>query len=141
MKKNYPKTLSSPTTPGIKVDLPNYLVETILKKQSEKRKKRLNPKFWQEDEWKKIYSYELQACKNLLKTYEKSEDILQHIIESGELDTFYYPKARWIIQEHTKKNKVQQIKPKINITSTNLKEEKTREKIQTEKTIVNILEK
>jgi len=66
MKKKKAK-FDSLSTPGVKQDCSNYLVELVFLRQN--YGKRLKPKFWQEVKYKFRYKREIQACRRFIKKY------------------------------------------------------------------------
>lgn len=61
---------NSLSTPGVRQDASNYLVELVFLRQNYGQ--RLPPKFWQQTKYKFRYRREIQACRKFIKKYGES---------------------------------------------------------------------
>lgn len=67
MAKKRKSRFSSLSTPGLKQDCSNYLVELVFLRSN--KGTRLPAKFWQEQRYKWRYRNEIQACRKFIKKY------------------------------------------------------------------------
>jgi len=98
-KTKNPKIYDSPTTPNLKVDLSNFITELVIIESAKKAGQRLVPKFWQLESWKEIYGFEVQAARNLLRVFPKHQELILRLVIHKQLNTFYYPKARFVVKK------------------------------------------
>lgn len=67
MAKKKKSRFSSLSTPGLKQDCSNYLVELVFLRSN--KGTRLPAKFWQQQRYKWRYRNEIQACRKFIKKY------------------------------------------------------------------------
>jgi hypothetical protein len=67
MAKKKKARFSSLSTPGLKQDCSNYLVELVFLRSN--RGTRLPSKFWQQQKYKWRYRNEIQACRKFIKKF------------------------------------------------------------------------
>lgn len=67
MAKKRKARFDSLSTPGVKQDCSNYLVELVFLRRNHGR--RLASKFWQQTQYKFKYRREIQACRRFIKKY------------------------------------------------------------------------
>lgn len=65
------KDFDSPTTPGLKIDFPNYLIELVCLNCD----KKLNSRFWKSNTyWSNKYKREIKGVHNLIKCFDAPID-------------------------------------------------------------------
>ena len=66
-KSNYPSRYS----PGGWVSAPQYITEFVCEKKAQADRKELPIKFWEIDEWKKYFRYQITIANQLLKDFSE----------------------------------------------------------------------
>lgn len=96
------------STPGVRQDLSNYLVELIFLRRN--RGSRLPPRFWSETRYKFRYMREIKACRKFIKAY--GEAAVLHIARKNYFTTWTeYDKIEVLLQAYRERI-VNKSKPK-----------------------------
>lgn len=104
------KKYDSPTTPGLKIDLRNYLIELVCLNVD----KRLGPRFWQDSKyWGPKYRREIKGVFNLFSLIDIQDPIVQtatiHIVTKHNIKALVAKKTLERVVKLINK-KIQQIK-------------------------------
>ena len=95
MKKRKTK-FNSLSTPGVKQDCSNYLVELAFLRANHGN--RLAPKFWQQSRYKYKYRNEIQACRKFIKKY--GEAFVLYIAMHNHITTWTsYGNVEFLLQQ------------------------------------------
>jgi len=76
------KSFDSPTTPGLKIDFKNYLIELVCINCD----KRIGPRFWKNNiYWSSKYKREIRGVYNLIKSFDApiTEDTKVNVVENS----------------------------------------------------------
>lgn len=76
------KSFDSPTTPGLKIDFKNYLIELVCINCD----KRISSRFWKSNEyWSSKYKREIKGVHNLIKSFDApiTEDTKVNVVENS----------------------------------------------------------
>lgn len=76
------KSFDSPTTPGLKIDFKNYLIELVCINCD----KRISSRFWKSNEyWSSKYKREIKGVHNLIKSFDApiAEDMKVNVVENS----------------------------------------------------------
>ena len=84
MAKRKKARFNSLSTPGLKQECSNYLVELAFLKRN--KGTRLPSKFWQQQRYKWLYRKEIQACRKFVKKY--GEPAVLHIAMNNHITTW-----------------------------------------------------
>ncbi|MHA2063170.1 MAG: hypothetical protein ACXABY_02195 [Candidatus Thorarchaeota archaeon] len=89
---------NSLSTPGVRQDLSNYLVELAFMRQN--RGQKMPQKFWQWTKYKFRYRREIQACRKHIKKY--GESAILHIDRNNYITTWTdYARIEFLAQART----------------------------------------
>lgn len=93
---------NSLSTPGVRQELSNYLVELAFLRANKGVK--LPQKFWQQPRYKFRYRREIMACRKFIKKYD--EAIILFIAQNHYVTTWTdYAKLEFLFQEHAEKSR------------------------------------
>jgi len=71
------KSFDSPTTPGLKIDFKNYIIELVCLNMD----KKLGPRFWKSNNyWAKKYPREIRGIGNLSKLTDFNNSLIQKLL-------------------------------------------------------------
>jgi len=100
------KTFDSPTTPGLKISIRDYVIETVCLNVN----KKLGPRFWRDNTyWSNKYKREIKGFSNLVKAFDSpiDKDMKVNLLEQ--------PLAKKILIQIIKKMNIKSLSAKKTI--------------------------